>query len=134
MAQGVAAEVKRGGAGDFGVRVWHGGSPGITVTWRGSCAARKAELTGGPGWQRGEGATRAWALVVRGERGGVGRGKGREGAGPSSGWAARWERGRQTGLMGFLGRVRVIGLGCCWVWGLLGFLLFHFYLLSLFYF
>ena len=38
------------------------------MTRRGSCAARKAELTGGPGWQRGEGATRAWALVVRGER------------------------------------------------------------------
>ena len=40
----------------------------------------------------------------------LGRGRGREGAGPSAGLAARRERGRRTGLMGFLGRVSV-GLG-----------------------
>ena len=34
------------------------------MTRRGSCAVRKVELMGGPGWQRGERATRAWALVA----------------------------------------------------------------------
>ena len=60
--------LNRGRAVILGGRARLGRPPEITGTRRGRCAARKVELTGGPGWQRGEGATRAWALVVRGER------------------------------------------------------------------
>ena len=70
------------------------------MTRRGSCAARKAELTGGPGWQRGEGATRAWALV----------------AGSCGASAVEWaaERGERE-----LGLARV-GLRGCWAGASLG--------------
>ena len=75
----------------------------------------------------------SWAARWAGVRDGVGgrengpaRGRSRV-AGPRAGCGLRArEKGRRTGLMGFLGRVRVIGLGCCWVWGLLGWVRFWF--------
>ena len=66
--RGSAGWFKEGAPGILGGRARIGRSPEITGTRRGRCAARKVELTGGPGWQRGVGATRAWSLVVRGER------------------------------------------------------------------
>ena len=102
---------------------------GSTLSVRGG-GARATRAERGGSWAA------RWAGVrdgVGGRENGPARGRSRV-AGPRAccGLRAR-ENGRGTGLMGFLGRVRVSGLGCCWVWGLLGFglgSLFLFYSIS----
>jgi hypothetical protein len=115
-----------------------GGAPvvipaGIAVTRRGSCAARKVELTGGPGWQREESGAQASALCGRAaycgcqvglsseERRAAAR---RVSAGPRG---CAGKSGAHTGVLGRrLGRAgkraeqREAGLGQAWVWLLLG--------------
>ena len=93
----------------------------------GGCGTGRRSHGDGPEERGSRPRRRKRKRAVRGEL--PGPRKGERGSWPSAGWAARWERGRRTGLMGFLGRVSV-GLG---FYFLVFFLLFLFYFYFLFF-
>ena len=71
---------------------------GIAVMWRGSCTARKVELTGGPGWQREESGAQASALCGRAAHCGCQVGQGGSGSTRQAVGEASATRRVQAGL------------------------------------